>query len=165
MSALTVLGGDDGADFDYLDVADALADVSSSLRADRNDLFDRVVLSVVLHNTDDHMRNLGVLDSGRGWRLAPVFDVNPNPDDAARRRTTIAGVDDIDDEPDGLMLLADRLGLGAASARERIDAIVEAARGWRDVALRNGVHDKECQRVGAVIDSRISALGALPSQR
>ena len=28
----------------------------------------------------DHLRNHGFLLTPKGWRLAPMFDVNPNPD-------------------------------------------------------------------------------------
>jgi len=31
-------------------------------------------------NTDDHLRNHGFLLTEKGWRLSPMFDVNPNPD-------------------------------------------------------------------------------------
>ena len=30
--------------------------------------------------TDDHLSNHGFLLTPKGWRLAPMFDVNPNPD-------------------------------------------------------------------------------------
>ena len=39
-----------------------------------------MAFSVLIHNTDDHLRNHGFLLTPKGWRLAPMFDVNPNPD-------------------------------------------------------------------------------------
>ena len=33
---------------------------------------------VDVFNTDDHLRNLGLIRKKSGWVLAPVFDVNIN---------------------------------------------------------------------------------------
>jgi serine/threonine-protein kinase HipA len=42
-----------------------------------------------MNNTDDHLRNHGLLRSGSGWCLSPVFDINPNPDATATRVTRV----------------------------------------------------------------------------
>ena len=43
-------------------------------------LWRRLVFSVLISNTDDHLRNHGFLhDGGDAWRLAPAFDLNPDP--------------------------------------------------------------------------------------
>ena len=41
--------------------------------------FCRIVLNIVISNTDDHLRNHGFLLMPQGWRLSPAYDVNPNP--------------------------------------------------------------------------------------
>ena len=38
-----------------------------------------MAFSLLVRNTDDHLRNHGFLLTPKGWRLAPMFDVNPNP--------------------------------------------------------------------------------------
>ncbi|MBR3776251.1 MAG: HipA domain-containing protein, partial [Kiritimatiellae bacterium] len=38
-----------------------------------------MAFSTIIGNTDDHLRNHGFLLTERGWRLSPMFDVNPNP--------------------------------------------------------------------------------------
>src|SRR5699024_10679610 len=40
----------------------------------------RAVFNVLIGNRDDHLRNHGFLRTSDGWRLAPAFDINPNPD-------------------------------------------------------------------------------------
>ena len=40
---------------------------------------------MLVSNTDDHLRNHGFLLEAEGWRLAPAFDVNPNPHGAGLR--------------------------------------------------------------------------------
>jgi serine/threonine-protein kinase HipA len=42
---------------------------------------------VLVGNTDDHLRNHGFIREPSGWRLAPAYDLNPNP---ARRFHAIA---------------------------------------------------------------------------
>ena len=44
------------------------------------ELWRRMAFSELIHNTDDHLCNHGFLLTPKGWRLAPMFDVNPNPD-------------------------------------------------------------------------------------
>jgi serine/threonine-protein kinase HipA len=54
---------------------------------DRHELFGRMVFNAVCGNDDDHVRNHAVYfrpDLG-GWRLAPAFDVVPNPVETPRR--------------------------------------------------------------------------------
>lgn len=52
---------------------------SVSERSERNDHRSRrLVFSVLISNTDDHLRNHGFVRNG-GWRLAPAFHLNPDP--------------------------------------------------------------------------------------
>lgn len=48
---------------------------------DRIELFGRMVFNAVCGNDDDHVRNHAIVYNAteRGWRLAPAFDVVPNP--------------------------------------------------------------------------------------
>lgn len=50
------------------------------LDADLKELFTRIIFNILVTNTDDHLRNHGFMVGGHGWRLAPAFDLNPNPD-------------------------------------------------------------------------------------
>jgi serine/threonine-protein kinase HipA len=54
---------------------------------DRRELFGRMIFNAVCGNDDDHVRNHAIHfrpDLG-GWRLAPAFDVVPNPAETPRR--------------------------------------------------------------------------------
>lgn len=89
ISAMTLLNLTDGDQADYSEIAESLRDVSVSAKADLEELYRRIVLSLLLNNTDDHLRNHGFLRSGCGWILSPVFDVNPDPDIAGIRATSV----------------------------------------------------------------------------
>lgn len=80
-SAMTMLGASDGEDgHSYLEIAAWLVQNGAAPEADLRELWGRMAFSQLVGNTDDHLRNHGFLLTERGWRLSPMFDVNPNPD-------------------------------------------------------------------------------------
>ncbi len=82
-SAMTLLGKTDGASAadgsSYLDLAAFIRANGASPRQDLVELWKRIVFSMAVSNTDDHLRNHGFLLTPTGWRLAPLYDVNPVP--------------------------------------------------------------------------------------
>lgn len=71
-------GDDNGS---YLELVDAINERSAFPDRDRQELFRRIAFSILITNTDDHLRNTGFLWTGReGWTLSPAYDVNPVPD-------------------------------------------------------------------------------------
>ena len=79
-SAMTMLGKQDNDhDASYLDLAEILRMSSSAPKEELLELWKRMVFNILVSNTDDHLRNHGFLLTNKGWKLAPVFDVNPNP--------------------------------------------------------------------------------------
>ena len=83
-SAMTMLGARDGEEgHGYLEIAEFLSAHGANPTADLHELWDRMAFSQLVGNTDDHLRNHGFLLTAKGWRLAPMFDVNPNPDGGA----------------------------------------------------------------------------------
>ena len=79
-SAMTMIGAKDGEDFhSYLEIAEFISANSADPVADLHELWGRMAFSSLIGNTDDHLRNHGFLLTSNGWRLSPMFDVNPNP--------------------------------------------------------------------------------------
>ena len=83
-SAMTLLGYKDGVDHhegaSYLEIVDLIARYGADPTNDIQELWKRIAFSVAVSNTDDHLRNHGFLLTSKGWKLAPAYDVNPNPD-------------------------------------------------------------------------------------
>lgn len=83
-SAMTMLGKIDGASAadgtSYLELASFLRANGAAPKADLTELFKRIVFNMAVSNTDDHLRNHGFLLSKTGWRLSPLYDVNPVSD-------------------------------------------------------------------------------------
>ena len=158
ISAMTALGATDGEHRDYADIAEAIRDLSLSPRADHHELFDRVVTSAVLGNTDDHLRNHGFLADRGSWTLSPAFDVNPSPDPWRARSTSIMGADAMPDEADALLALAEDCSLDAARARERMGNVAAALTGWRDAARSNGVRAQEITMMAESVQPRLETI-------
>lgn len=146
MSALTMVQGKDNDGGDYVDFAADLADVSASADADLKDLWRRIAFSVAIHNTDDHFRNHGFLRLHGGWRFSPLFDVNPNPDMAKQRVTSIGGATARPDEIDALMSYAADFGLDEKTAVAVLRQVSDATREWRQIASLNGIFEAEQKR-------------------
>jgi serine/threonine-protein kinase HipA len=70
------LDGEPGAS--YLELVDLLQSHGAATAADCRQLFRRVVFSILIHNTDDHLRNHGFFLDSTGLRLSPAFDLNPS---------------------------------------------------------------------------------------
>ncbi|MEE3428859.1 MAG: type II toxin-antitoxin system HipA family toxin [Ruminococcus sp.] len=82
-SAMTMLNKVDGASSDdgvsYLDILSFIKSNGSSPKKDVVELWKRIVFNMAVSNTDDHLRNHGFILSASGWRLSPLYDVNPVP--------------------------------------------------------------------------------------
>jgi serine/threonine-protein kinase HipA len=162
ISAMTLVQGQDGGAQDYLEVAETLTEFGSRVGVDLRELWRRIAFSVAIHNTDDHLRNHGFLRDGpSGWRLAPVFDINPNPDVGAQRVTGIGGAYRREDEPAGLMAYAGSFRLPDSESRRVLREVLDGIRGWREVALGNGVSPGELPRFEGALDGIRSQLEQL----
>ncbi len=160
ISAMTLVGGRIGEDYDYADIAATLPDFGSRVAADLDEMFRRVVVSCAIHNTDDHFLNHGFLGSAAGWKLAPVFDINPNPDLNEGRVTSIAAASRAEDEPAGLIAVAGDFRLTESAARSIVTEVVDAVADWADIATANGISAREREQFRPMFNDRIAALAS-----
>lgn len=145
LSMRTVLNNpDDGSrPPDYRDIA---ATLRRTTDADLAELYRRVVFGVLVNNTDDHLRNLGILRRQGTWELAPIFDVNPEPMFRKTRHTGIAGRHAQIGVVDGLVELASYCGLPRALAFDEIERQFRLLDGWQEVAAGYGASGREIDR-------------------
>lgn len=75
-SALLNVAYEDNTGGSYVELAQALRRISVQPEADLHELYRRLVFNLVVGNSDDHVKNHGVLLVGNGrYRLAPAFDL------------------------------------------------------------------------------------------
>lgn len=81
-SAMTLLGYSDGMGAEegvsYLELVEFIIQNGADVSADLKELFRRIVFSIAISNTDDHLRNHGFLLTENGWILSPAYDMNPD---------------------------------------------------------------------------------------
>jgi serine/threonine-protein kinase HipA len=155
---MTLLTAQDGRSHDYIDLAEAIPDSSSGATADLRQLWRRIAFSIAIHNTDDHLRNHGFLRRGAGWRLAPAFDMNPNPQLAEQRVTSIGGASNPAEEVNALMVYSENFDLIDSQARAILHEVADAVGDWRNIARRNGITQGEIARFGRTLPHTIDAL-------
>ncbi|MDR2565800.1 MAG: HipA domain-containing protein [Bifidobacteriaceae bacterium] len=161
ISALTAVPVDDAAQADYLDVAEALGRLSADPSRDLAELWRRIAFTVAVHNTDDHLRNMGLLRAGTGWRLAPAFDINPTPDSRQPRVTPIGGALDTSGSAAALLEHAQAFGLTAEQARVTAREVAAASARWVAAATMHGLDSESRDRFAAVFTAGAAALRAL----
>jgi serine/threonine-protein kinase HipA len=106
LSAMSILGARDNEIRSYLELVDAIRVHGAAPDMDTHALWRRIVLYILISNTDDHLRNLGFLYAGAGgWRLSPAYDLNPVPTDVKPR--VLSTAIDLDDRTASLSLAMD----------------------------------------------------------
>jgi len=72
LSAMSMLGAKDNDMHSYLEIAYALVQHGGSTNQDMEELWRRIIFTVLISNTDDHLRNHGFLyERHKGWRGGP----------------------------------------------------------------------------------------------
>ncbi len=136
LSAMSLLGLNDGDDATYTDIAESIRMYSSEPIVDLHELWRRVVFNVLIGNLDDHLRNHGFLyDRDDKWRLSPVYDLNPVPlEEKARELTTWISEEGPDADLDQARRAAKFFALKDEQAEVIIGEVSAALVGWRNSA-------------------------------
>jgi serine/threonine-protein kinase HipA len=154
LSAMSMLGASDGESHSYLDIVEALRQYGAAPNDDLVQLWRRIVLNVLISNTDDHLRNHGFLYEGAaGWRLSPAYDMNPVPVDVKPRvLSTAIDPDDPSASIDLAFANADYFGLKAKDARNIAAGIAAVVSEWRKVAESLGLNRAEINRMASAFE-------------
>lgn len=137
----------------YTELADELRTRGASPNDDIEELWRRIVFTVLISNFDDHLHNHGFLHLQHGqWRLSPAFDVNPAPDKQRTLKTWI----DLDTGPDATieaaMHVLPRFGIRAVRAREILTEVRAAVEQWDAVARRLGMLGRDRKRLAPAFE-------------
>lgn len=141
-SAMTMLGKTDGASSSdgssYLDIAGFIKASCVSPKKSLKELWMRIVFSMAISNTDDHLRNHGFILTKQGWELSPLYDVNPTPygDELALNVNT----EDNSISIDLAIESAQYFGLSVDEATELANNITTTVRdNWEKLATKYGL--------------------------
>lgn len=163
LSALSMLGAADGDRRSYAEIADVLRQHGAAVRTDLPNLWRRMLFTVLISNTDDHLRNHGFLYAGaKGWRLSPAYDLNPVPVDVRPRVLSTAIGMDLDPTASFEIALevAELFDLDPREARTIAGEVAVAVSQWRDVASGLGIRASEIDRMASAFEHQDLAAAA-----
>jgi serine/threonine-protein kinase HipA len=161
-SAMALTDHDDGDDdCSYLELVDVLSETGANPLADTEQLFKRIAFSILISNVDDHFRNHGFLwESGRGWRLSPLYDVNPVYNSSGSLRSCI----DYENSTASLALLidvAEYFGVSEIEAKTIIKEMAKVTAQWSHYAQKRGAPRQEIELMSRAFEHEelTAALG------
>ncbi|WP_233098667.1 type II toxin-antitoxin system HipA family toxin [Aureibaculum flavum] len=140
-SAMTMLGYTDGQDYadgaSYLELVEFIQRNGANVDQDLEQLWRRIIFSICVTNTDDHLRNHGFLLTNDGWILSPAYDINPIESGAGLKLN-------ISDEDNSLdlnlaMEVSEFFRLTEKRATEIIDEVLNAVANWKEIAIKYGM--------------------------
>jgi serine/threonine-protein kinase HipA len=151
VSAMTLtqrIDGEPGAS--YLELVDLLQSRGSNTHDDCVELFRRVVFSILIHNTDDHLRNHGFFIGEQGISLSPAYDINPSNE---RNQLSLA-INEVDTTCDVSIALEAHAdyGLSKTEAGEILAQAITAVASWRIEAAQLRIPKAEQDLMAAVFE-------------
>ena len=154
LSAMSMLGASDNEEHSYLEIAYALAQHGANPVKGMGELWRRIVFTILVSNTDDHLRNHGFLyERYKGWNLSPVYDINPTPAEL-KPRVLSTSIDFKDNEASldlALSVIAD-FRLPKEQARTIIKEVSVAVSKWRTVAESFKLSAGEVDRMASAFE-------------
>jgi serine/threonine-protein kinase HipA len=168
LSAMTMLQAKDGEDASYLEIAEVIEERSPEAGVDLGELWRRIVFTVLISNTDDHLRNHGFLrQSTAGWSLSPAFDLNPNPEGGAKQLATAIDENSTEASLATALEVAGLFRISETQARAIVAEVLAATERWRDVARATGLGGQQLERLESAFEHEQSVaareLVAAPS--
>ena len=149
---------DSDEDGSYLELVDAINERGAFPDRDRQELFRRIAFSILITNTDDHLRNTGFLWTGpKGWTLSPAYDVNPVPNGPRILSTRI----DFDDGTASIDLLRSvaEFFMPLVRADQVIADCAGVTRRWAEFACRRKAPSAEIKRMRTAFEHDDLARG------
>lgn len=100
-----------------------------------------MLFNILIHNTDDHLRNHGFLIDAAGLRLSPAYDINPSVD---RQELTLA-INEVETTCDVSIAMeaSQDYGLNLRGAAEVLKQVRDAVAGWREESIRLNIPKAE----------------------
>lgn len=148
VSAITMLETGDGEQGSYLDIASAIERWSPQATDDLHELWRRIAFSILISNTDDHLRNHGFLHAGgTAWSLSPAFDLNPDPQPGSKHLRTAIDSSETAASMRILMSVAPFFRLTERAAAGVLGEVLSATLRWRAAAGAYDVPLTEADRM------------------
>jgi serine/threonine-protein kinase HipA len=148
VSAMTLTQRSEGyTGASYLELVELLQRQGANTKADTHQLYRRIVFSILIHNTDDHLRNHGFFVEDRGVRLSPAFDINPS----VERDDHVLAINETETACDvDIARAAHKMyALSLEEADQLIAEVLGAVKSWRNEARALGIRKSEQEQMAS----------------
>ena len=154
LSAMSMLDAKDNELRSYLEFVDVLRQHGAAPKEDMHAPWRRIVFSILISNTDDHLRNHGFLYAGpAGWKLSPAYDPNPVPTDIKPRILSTAI--NLEDTTASLSLALEVAAYFELDPKEALQIATQVGRAvarWRSAAAKLGLRAAEIDRMASAFE-------------
>ena len=144
-SAMTLLGYTDGTNSSdgasYIELTEFISSNGANTKDDLEELWKRIVFSISVTNTDDHLRNHGFILTDKGWLLSPAFDINPI-ETGVGLKLNISETDNSLDFDLALEVI-DYFRIEKTKAEKIVKQIQEKVSCWKNIAGRYNISKAE----------------------
>ena len=140
-------GAGSGSGVSYLELAEWILRNGAAPGEDLVQLWHRIVFSIAVGNVDDHLRNHGFLLTADGWRLAPAYDLNPDPDGTGLS-LNISETDNALDF-DLVREVAVYFRVSGKDSKRIVEETVNVVGCWRDLASAHRISKVEQEEMAA----------------
>ncbi len=157
-SAMTMTGNTEDSIRDqpasYLEMAEFIQNHGVKITEDLEQLWRRIVFSIAISNTDDHLRNHGFALTPEGWKLSPAFDINPSIDKSGLSLNIDMDSNALDFE------LAKSVGeyfrLDAIQMETILNQVLSSVSQWPNDAQSIGISRREQEQMAAAFANNLA---------
>jgi len=122
---------------------------------DARELFRRMVLNILIDNTDDHEKNHALLVTAPGangrYELAPAYDVLPTGSGQGYQ-DFVCGAYGHDSTLANAMSQSGLFGLAPAEAAAEVVRVIDVVSGWREHFRAEGVSQRDIESLAQQVD-------------
>ena len=147
-SAMTMLGYSDGntENASWLEIAEFIIKHGNNVKADLEELWQRLVFSIAVSNSDCHLRNHAfILDKNKNWNLSPAYDINPDPFATGLALNVNENNNSLDF--DLALDVAPYFRMNSKAAKEYLQIVKKNVAKWEQIATEFKIPKKEMQKM------------------
>ncbi len=146
-SAMTMTGNTEDSIRDsapsYLEIVEFIENYGADVESNLHQLWRRIVFSIAISNTDDHLRNHGFILTDKGWILSPAYDLNPSIE-----KDGLSLNIDMDDNAlsfDLAKSVGEYFRLSESEMETILDEVLSVVKEWKHIAEEIGIKRSEVE--------------------
>lgn len=155
ISAQTFMGLEGTEPGNYVDVAHRMMTHCANPKEQMAELHRRLMFTVLIQNTDDHLRNLGFIAAPGGkWRLSPAYDINPVPEAGTALKTAISDLHGNALSVEAVIEAAPFFDIKEADAAKLARTMAETIRDeWRGIGATLGMSSSDYRAIAPAMEN------------